>query len=426
MLLEVVFFGCLPGAMACMFVMWWRTVWWEDCRQRSQNGTDPSRTNTPVHPYATTPLEAVFRRSLLLSHLEVRPEDLASKVELVMLALSNFLLSFFVVLTSFFMLHRYEFPGRFMAWNPYKVFFESVLAALLKYLLKKAVLEQVFGKRTRAFLIACMAVLLVLDGIFWVSIIVVCVELDASPSVVFAWVLDIAVGAGLINVFTSSVVISMSLHLFSVYVYEPTWRRRRVHIQYLWSLEDIEHFKETYLKGGDWQMLDEPHVNGVPVEIPGLSSKQRKDASSQFDSHDDASEDGSAYASDGLEDSTDHRDRTPSYPSEKQPVVVQLTRSDLGKLESFVLFLADSTLSVDRGCPLDVTLHRPPELEPPALLRFWNRSDKAIADAEAPSDGGETIADTETTSDGCEENSNGGRGGGGAQQEEDNGGCTIS
>jgi len=400
MLLEVVFFGCLPAAVACMFVVWWRTIWREDCRQRLQDDTDPSPAGTPAHACATTPLEAVLRRSLLLSHLEVRPGDLASKVELVMLALSNFLLSFLVVLTSFFMLHRYEFPGRFMAWNPYKVLFESLVAALLKYALKKAVLEQVFGKRTQAFLIGCIAVLLVLDGVFWVSIIMVCVELDASPKVVLAWVLDIAVGAGLMNMFTSSVAIAMSLHLFSVYVYEPTWRRRRVHIQYLRSPEDIERLKDTYLKGDDWQLLDEPHAYGVPVEIPGLST-QRKRTSSQPDGDDDASEDGLAVASDGLEDSTDHRDRTPSYPSEERPVVVQLTRRDLRRLESLLLFLADKAFSVDRGCPLDVTLHHPPELQRPALLRFWNRSSKAFADVETPTDrSSKTLPDVETPTDG--------------------------
>jgi len=236
--------------------------------------------------------------------------------------------------------------------------------------------------------------------------------------------------------FTSSVAIAMSLHLFSVYVYEPTWRRRRVYIRYLRSSEDIDHLKETYLKNGAWKLLDEPHANGLPVEIPGLSM-QRKDKPKQSERDHHASEAGAAALapaqflrraaarwapaqllgraaahwapgamphggaqseagppptetmpvsmSDGLEDGADRRDSTPSYPSEERPVVVQLTRGDLGKLDSCLLQLADKVFSVDRGWPLDVTLEHAPELPRPALLRFWSRS-KAIVDAEVPLD----------------------------------------
>lgn len=377
---EVAFTAIGPLTLSGAFILWWRSVWRSDCsatlqRQRCESPSDTSESDmaseavsvsTRRHASApgVTPLAAVLRRNPLLSYLEVRADEDITWTERVLLTAANVLWSYIVVLTSFFVLQRYEKPGKWMAWNPYKLVFESFVAFFVKYVLKKIVQERYLGSSTTLVLAVVACVLGIVVMFFWTSIFQTCYDMGLRSFSRVILVLDITLGAGMINVFTSSVVYSMSIHLFSVYLYEPAFRSRRVHALRLTSGQDVEALQTTYLATQRWRLADKPRIQGrrwQVVDVPGLQQGGLPEAGPRLGDSEGSSastgepEDCWTPASCRLGEAGAARSRKHAAvcPTEERPVIVEVERTDIGCLVRVLMRIADKVCSVDPALPLD-------------------------------------------------------------------------
>jgi len=352
MLLEISFCAFIPIIATGTFLCWRSTEW-------QGGGVVKRAKRLAALPDTTTQLEAVLRRSAVWASQEVRPTDAVSKIELNLLVVVNLLLSFAVVLTAFFALQKYEWPGRFTAWSPYKVIFESVVAVTLRLLIKKLVYSRMLGRMTPLFLCACITLFLSVDLFFWYSIYQMCRTMGLHEWADVQKLLGVTVGAGIINVFSSAFVYTMTLHLFSVYLYEPIYRYRKVHVFCLKSPEEVAQVNALYSDG--WRLRGKPMVRGIPVQLEGLEMDYptMTSSGSETDScdSDDCKSTSSLESGDSSLRVDTARHRSPSMEA---PVVVELQRTDEGRLSSGLLKLVDKLLSVDPALPLECTCRELP------------------------------------------------------------------
>merc|ERR1719416_185143 len=176
---------------------------------------------------------------------------------------------------SFFALQRFQEPGRVMAWNPYKLLIEIGIAMVINLAIKNSVRKQLLGRFTHAFLLSMLTGFACLDVALWASIFVLYADMYIYPwDDDHIWrILDIAVGAGLLNFLLSGIATCFSIHLISVYLYEPLVRRRYVATFCLVSPEDLAEFEERlseYTEAPQQQVKHEPTVYGQRVHLVSL------------------------------------------------------------------------------------------------------------------------------------------------------------
>jgi len=352
MLMEIFLCALIPVIATGAFLCWRYGEWRSVVSERSHRSA--------ALPDTTTQLEAVLRRCMVWAAQEVRSTDAVTKTELNLLVVVNFFLSFAVVLTAFFALQRYEWPGRFTAWSPYKIVFESVVAVILKFFIKKVVYSRKLGRMTPLFLCLCIVLFSSVDVFFWNSIFRMCHTMGLHDWASVQKLLGITVGAGIINVFSSAFVYTMTLHLFSVYMYEPFYRYHKVHVFCLKSQDEVSQLKALYSHG--WRLRGRPTVRGESVDLDGLGAESPRKASSESESDTTDSDDSKSSSSQESAVSFQRSTATCTRsPSAEEPVVVELLRADEGRLLSGLLKLVDKLLSVDPTLPLDCTCRELPD-----------------------------------------------------------------
>jgi len=197
----------------------------------------PPRRPTIFDQRNVLPMESVMRRGQILTWLVVRPTDTAQDFEQFLLVLIDLGLSFGTVMTSFFLLQKYEVPGMLTAWFPYKVIFELVVASILRIFFRKMVTSGSLSPETQTrFTKVSILVVFAYDVWLW-SLIGVAVA-QSAPPLQSSWsqrlrILDITVGAGLVNFLLSRFCVTIAMLLASAYIYEPMCRhryRRTVHL----------------------------------------------------------------------------------------------------------------------------------------------------------------------------------------------------
>lgn len=313
--METVIFAGLNLALLFVFLCWW-------------NPRLPGRREVagPLQQATLMPLESVLRRSALLAALEVRPTDRTTRLEEVLLSINKLFLTFAVGMLGFFALQRYQMPGRLLAWNPYKMVIEIGAATVLGIAVKDIVRNRRFGSSTNSFLVLSTVGFIVLDVALWVSLFRIYLDMYKFP-----WntdhvcrILDIAIGAGLLNFQLSAFSTAFSLHLFSAYVYEPLFRRRHVASFCLTTPKEHEQFQSLSNKGEvGREVVHAPTVYGKRVHLASLHG-------------DEAVNDENLCASSALEG----------------PVFVELWRPGVPLGVQAAIKVADMCFTVDKVLPI--------------------------------------------------------------------------
>jgi len=361
------------------------------------------------------PLESVLRRCFLVAFMEVRKTDKTSAQERFFIVLMNMLLSFAVVNTAFFALQRYEVPGKLAAWLPYKLILELVVAGIIKATFSYVMSHGVCGRRSGAFAAVSISGVVAVNVYMWIQI-GTAVESFVEDGDLGARlrVLDITVGAGLINFLLSPLVLNLQLLTASVYAYEPCLRQKVYRCVYLRKPEQVVELLEAVGQGdrggggdvGRWQIRKGtgPTVNRKPVRIAGLDDEtigrllqlddevdkeskvrslrplqgqvatKRKRVKKAYkrlvkgyrrhEDDEDEDEDEEGKEGEAGEEEEDEEDVIPeATPSDEAPVLVQLQNADAGRCKLFLVRVLDLVLSVDRTMP--VTRHQRQYRGPP-------------------------------------------------------------
>jgi len=196
------------------------------------------------------------------------------------------------------------------------------------------------------------------------------------------------VGAGIMNCLLGAFSTSLGLHLFSVYAYEPQYRHRLVHSVCLTSPADVERLvarlqesqdsRESSSDGDTGQVVassgrslevrGKPKVHGKEVPLEALLAP-----AGGLPASEDSEEGGSSE-----ERRFGGRPVQAIAPSDMQPIVVEIQRSDLSVFRRFAIFFFDNFFSVDSGLPTVVTSGRQPS---------WVRSESSEGSSSTDSDG---------------------------------------
>jgi len=314
-----------------------------------------------LQQYHTMPLESVLRRCYLVAFLEPRPTDIATPMHRILIVVMNMLISFAVVNVSFFALQRYEFPGRLAAWLPYKLVMELVVAALIK-LIFGMIFTTDIGKRARQFGVAAMAMVTLLNIFMWVQV--------ASAVDAFAdWedisarmhVLDITLGAGLVNFLLSPLIFSLPLLVFSVYIYEPILRQKVYRVVHLTKPEQVQELldaldQEHHGDGdvGTWQMKGSHSVRGKPVLVKGLDADDSfSNSVSVMKSLKSLRHSRSASPSKSEDESEEEEPEIPKVsPSVENPVIIQLRNVEASHRKKLFIRGLDLLMSVESALPV--------------------------------------------------------------------------
>mmetsp|Transcript_42342 Transcript_42342/g.133595 ORF Transcript_42342/g.133595 Transcript_42342/m.133595 type:complete len:453 (-) Transcript_42342:36-1394(-) len=340
LLLEVVCFACFPMAATGMFLVWWLHQWKEDCQCLLR----------ALPAGCSTPLEALMRRNALLSHREVRDSDLCGRGQRILMVGINTLLSYFVVLTSFFFLWHYETPGKLTAWNPYKVIFESFVAFAIKLVIKKIVIQQAFGRFTLCFLWHCIIVFTVAVVYLWFTVYRTCTKLGLHSRHNVILMLDIVLGAGVLNLLFSSVFYSMCLHFFSVYYYEPMIRSRSILVLRLTSPAEVADLHDWYLSTGQWVLHGQPMQAQREVRLSDL--RDLRDESRGNERRSVRLKKSHSISEDESEGSEVDEQLCLATPCKDQPVFVELRRASQSVASRVLIKLTDKICSVEPAVPV--------------------------------------------------------------------------
>jgi len=210
------------------------------------------------------PLESVMRRSQLLSFLEVRPSDKISFVDRLLLMANDVGISFTLVLTSFFMLQRYRFPGKMVAWHPYKLIYEIAASTILRGIFHTAATSQFVGPYRRAVITLGILTFAAINIWMWATFLHYLYK-EANEQVSLGdvmRVLDIALGAGLVNYLLSQLV-NLWVLLASVYFYEPVCRHQVRRCLYIMDDHGLERVEKLVLAAGNpWKVVSGPSPLG--------------------------------------------------------------------------------------------------------------------------------------------------------------------
>jgi len=199
--------------------------------------------------YKVTPLQSVMRRGQVLSFMEVESWDHMTPTEHRYLIALDIAISYTIVLVSFFMLQNYEFPGVLTAWSPYKLIFELLAAAVLKHVFREIAERFLLGPAQRIFTASSLACFVMIDLFIWSQIYQSFEDLQNETNLSITWeqkmsVLDITVGAGIINFLLGKLSVTFGMLLASAYIYEPLWRHRYMRVVQLTSRQQVVHLLE--------------------------------------------------------------------------------------------------------------------------------------------------------------------------------------
>jgi len=336
---EMLIFAFLPLLLLGMFVVWWVRHWKQDCLAFPE---------PEAHgPAWASPLESVSRRSVLFAFREVRAADKSSRLNRILLLVVNILLSLFVVMGSFFFLQRYQMPGRLVAWNPYKIIFELFIVLLLKWLVKKMVWSQVFGKFT-SFILIILALLLS-AGVcaLWLFVFTTAGMVESHTVSSVRLLADLSFGAGIINVAFSTGFYSLCVFFFSVYFYEPAIRCRYIETRCLQSEADLKNLNTEHLTQG-WVVYGKPMQEFRPVRLPALPEDSTPDFVNKSFVEGD-SDDGQPSMA---RDVTQVLLPTAALATPESPIVVEIRRAVLPCCTVLLLKILDKVFSVDPGLPV--------------------------------------------------------------------------
>eukprot|EP00405_Crypthecodinium_cohnii_P045065 CAMPEP_0206587290 /NCGR_PEP_ID=MMETSP0325_2-20121206/37561_1 /ASSEMBLY_ACC=CAM_ASM_000347 /TAXON_ID=2866 /ORGANISM="Crypthecodinium cohnii, Strain Seligo" /LENGTH=1145 /DNA_ID=CAMNT_0054095273 /DNA_START=72 /DNA_END=3509 /DNA_ORIENTATION=+ len=332
-----------------------------------------------LHQYHLTPLQSVMRRGQVLAWMEVEAWDHMSATEHWYLCGLDLAISYSTVLTSFFLLQRYEFPGTLTAWSPYKLIFELLISSVIRYGFRMVAEMYLTGNIQKWFTITVFWCFILYDVAIWYMVSASLYSLNSQIQVgMLMSILDITVGAGIITFLLGRLSITFGLLLFSAYVYEPYWRhrwRRAVvltsSLQVLELCELLQELKEEqavssrnkrgWEVGGDPVVLN-PNLKAGRQELPwaALMPNDRPECELTFaqflalrqghkageeEDEELLTKDGEALCSpDDLE--------LASQMSTVSPVALEVRRSGSFKLTHALITLLDLIFSVDPQIPV--------------------------------------------------------------------------
>mmetsp|Transcript_140545 Transcript_140545/g.350354 ORF Transcript_140545/g.350354 Transcript_140545/m.350354 type:complete len:1466 (-) Transcript_140545:49-4446(-) len=335
-----------------------------------------------LNQYNVTPLQSLMRRGYMLAFMEVQRTDVVSPLEHMYLIALEFVLSFAVVMTSFFLLQRYELPGLLTAWFPYKLIFELVVASALKGGVRFVVAYGYLGSFQLTFVRIMFFAVLAWDFLMWLVIGALFESIhgaeDQRTLENRMRLLDITVGAGIVNFLLSRFSVTFAMLLGSAYVYEPYFRYKTRRAVRLTNVRQVRQLiselgpNAPHIRGdgigstSGWELYGDPVMlckdakNGMlSVEwndlVPG---DDEPDTLSPWDSprtERSVSVQGSMPESSCSSRDLDFKsfvlDRR-VRPTIHQPVVVQVRRADESCFRSCLVFIIDLVLCVDDFLPV--------------------------------------------------------------------------
>jgi len=346
---EVFVFGISNLIVFAIGYCAWRREWKADCESEDAALTDQAW--RPVMP-----LESLLRRSHLLGFLEVRHTDHAARVDHLFLVVNDLAISFAVVLTSFFAMQQYSLPGVVVAWHPYKLMYELTLGFAARELFRKAAMRPCLGQRRLRFIIGGVVCFAAVDLWMWYLI------MSTYARISHEWsfdktvrLLDIAIGAGLVNYLLTQLHTSLMLRMLSVYVYEPYIRHSTKRCLYFFDPVEIPKLRAMLqASGGAWAIDGSPRRFGGIRNRAGAarhSKSQAAEAERPAAGSPSGEELGAASSEPSLASSGDSSDEACTPGDAGCPYVVVLRRTNRPFLQGLVKVI-DAIVSVQPDLPV--------------------------------------------------------------------------
>mmetsp|Transcript_33668 Transcript_33668/g.104551 ORF Transcript_33668/g.104551 Transcript_33668/m.104551 type:complete len:282 (+) Transcript_33668:837-1682(+) len=278
------------------------------------------------------------------------------------------------------------------------------------------------GSFTFAFLCSSIALALCLVMWLWITIGKAFLALEGRAR--SGWdartvlrLLDIALGAGIVNSVLSPLSVSFALYLLSVYVYEPRWRShvlRCVHLEHPEAqadevaallAQDTEDESE-----GPWELTGVRTARGEPVRLPAPLA----DESSEGEEDEEcrpcvaqlvttSSSSGQSVAVSRLASSL--LGVAKEQPRRCHPLIVDLRNREARPVASRVVYFLDQLLSVDSRLPVMRRFCR----EPGVPLLEEEEDDCETSDTGSASETSGPSTETDSSEDGPSRPSRGSR-----------------
>jgi len=226
------------------------------------------------------------------------------------------------------------------------------------------------GSFTFAFLCSSIALVGTLSTWLWIVIAGTFVRFEGGLH--RSWdmwstvrLLDIAVGAGIVNSILSPLSVSFAMYFFSVYVYEPRWRShvvRCIHLMHpeaqveeVAALLDGDEPGES--EGGRWVLEGVQTARGKPVKLPYQTGEDSSDGEEDEEGtpcigHDSSLSGASGRSLRSLRLASSLAGVAKAQPRRCQPLIVNLRRKDATSCASRMVCFFDYILSVDSKLPV--------------------------------------------------------------------------
>jgi len=333
---EVFAFGSSSLIVFAIGYCLWRLEWKADCAIEESHADGVWR--------HVMPLESVMRRSHLLGFLEVRHTDHAGRVDHLLLVVNDVVISYAVVLTSFFTLQQYSLPGIAVAWYPWKLLYELSLGFAVREIFRKVAVRPSLGRRRRHFIVGGIVAFTALDLWLWFLIISAYARMEHSWSMDrLVRIMDIAIGAGLVNYLLTQLHVSLQLRMLSVYLYEPYARHKVKRCLYLADEAEVVKLRSILRESGSRWVVD-----GTPERF---HSSLKSPATSVCAGGGDDPGPGAAEDEESVSDDASSGTGSEDPPDTSCPYVVKLKRTDRKLLQGLVV-VVDAIFGVQKDLPV--------------------------------------------------------------------------